>query len=114
MTTEAVYNFAKAVQANEEMAHGLVTAVSQKQGSEAAEALAAYAREQGFAVTSQDAAALQGSAEGTLSDDELDGVAGGLSFQSILDLSFRDIVSGTGKLAGSLIGLENVAEKWRI
>lgn len=106
MTTEAVYNFAKAMQADEKMARGLIAATGQKQGAEAAEAFAAYAREQGFAVTGQDVAALQSNAEGTLSEAELDGVAGGLSFQTIMDLSARDILSGAAGLY--------VAEKWRI
>lgn len=77
MTIEAINDFAKALQADETMARGLAVAIGRKQGEEAAETLAVYAQEQGFAVTRQDVSALQGSAEGSLSDDELDGVAGG-------------------------------------
>src|SRR5690606_3245145 len=99
-----------------------VAAISQKQGGDAAEAFAAYAQGQGFAVTRDDAVELQMAAhareEGNLSDAELDGVAGGLSFSNIVHLSFRDVLSGTVstgvKLGKWYIGQEHVAEKWRI
>lgn len=77
MTIDALNEFAKALQADETMARGLLAAIGQEQGGDAAEAFAVYARKQGFAVTKQDVEAIQGNAEGTLADDELDGVAGG-------------------------------------
>lgn len=105
MTTEALQDFANAVQTDTQTARGLVAAISRKQGEEAADAFAAYAQEQGFAVTPQDAAALQAAdstGERTLSDDELEGVAGGNFFRVALGLVPGMMVT-VGTLAGAAI-----------
>lgn len=105
MTIEAINDFAKAVEANTEIARGLVAAIGRKQGEEAAEALAVYAQEQGFTVTRHDAEKLQAAAstERTLSDDELEGVAGGNFFRVALGL-VPGIMVAAGTLAGAAIG----------
>lgn len=106
MTTEALNDFAKAVQTDETMARGLVAAIGRKQGDEAVEAFAAYAQERGFDVTPQDAVALQAAAsrteEGTLSDDELEGVAGGNFFRVAFGL-VPGLMVTAGTLAGAAI-----------
>lgn len=87
MTTEAINDFAKALQINEEMARGLAAAVGVKRDSEAIKAFAAYACDQGYAVTSDDVEGLLRIAQNgadTLTDEQLDGVAGGISFRNIL------------------------------
>ena len=100
MTTEAIANFAKAVQADEEMARGLAAAVGESRGADATEAFAAYACDHGYAITSGDVEALlvaDQSSGDTLTDEQLDGVSGGISFRDILG-----IVPGTMYAAAML------------
>jgi hypothetical protein len=88
MTKQALADFANTLGCNTQMARGLAAAIGDRQGDEAAEAAAAYARERGFVVTPEDVAALQATAgdeAGSLSDDQLDTVAGGYRWPSELD-----------------------------
>ena len=82
MTIQAMTQFADALRDDQGMACGLAAAIGQKQGGDAAAAFAAYAQEQGFAVTLEDAEALQAAAardsEGALSGEQPDGASGGL------------------------------------
>jgi hypothetical protein len=79
MTIKAMIAFAEAVRNGEEMARGLVAAVGNKQGTAAAEAIAAYAREHGYAVTREEAELFQTAArdtQGALTDEQLDAMVG--------------------------------------
>jgi len=79
MTMNAMNDFAGAVRNDETMARELATAVEDRSNGDAAEAFAAFARQQGFEVTVADVEAVQRSAADgdALSDDELDAASGG-------------------------------------
>jgi hypothetical protein len=86
MTIKAMTDFAAAAKADSEMTRGLLAALGDKQGDAAAEAFAAYAQTRGFAVTREDAQALQHASrqgEGALSDDQLDEIAGGFMLEPL-------------------------------
>lgn len=79
MTKQAMTDFLEAVRTDEATAGGLIEAIGGNQESGAVETFAAFARERGFAVTPQDVEELRAllEQEGTLSETQLDAVAGG-------------------------------------
>jgi hypothetical protein len=89
MSNQAMIQMLEKAMADEGFALGFVTAVGDKQGDAAIEAVAEYGKANGFAVTAQDAAEMQrqfmataDTAEGDLDDADLDNVSGGLSMFS--------------------------------
>ncbi|MCQ0988071.1 Nif11-like leader peptide family RiPP precursor [Jiella marina] len=79
MTMKTLNDFATTVQGDETLARGLANAIGDRQGPEAAEAFAAYARAAGFDVNADEveAASQAAAPQGALWDDQLDAVAGG-------------------------------------
>ncbi|MCQ0988065.1 Nif11-like leader peptide family RiPP precursor [Jiella marina] len=79
MTMNAMNDFVAAVRNDETMAPALATAIEGRSNGDAAEAFAAFARQQDFEVTVADVeAARRPAANGdALSDDELDAASGG-------------------------------------
>lgn len=79
MSEHAFQEFIEAAGEDPALAEGAQKAVGDLQGNEASAALAAYARARGYDVTDEEVATAMaaGVPDGTLSDDQLDGVAGG-------------------------------------
>lgn len=102
--------FVAAAGKDPEAARALVLAVGDKQGEDAIEAVAAFARARGFAVTAEDAAKARRSAIAAcetsrdLMDDELDGVEGGALLETALLVGVLGLgaaaVTGTGAVVG--------------
>ena len=90
MTMQALQGFAEQARSDPAMAAAAARAVDGLQGTAAAEALAGFARERGFAVEAGDLAALE-RGEGELSDGELDAVAGGNGFLDFLGNCVKNI-----------------------
>ena len=85
MTTTAMNAFLNAAAADQDLARGLAAAIGNREGIAACEAVAAYASENGYAVTAADADSARRAlledieTETALSDEQLEGVAGGTS-----------------------------------
>src|SRR5690554_7925898 len=83
MSVQSMHEFLGAAAADPVIAHGLGMAVGGKSGPEAVEAVAAYAAGRGYDVTTADAETVRAQfataiqSEGSLSDADLGGVAGG-------------------------------------
>lgn len=79
MTSNTMHGFVEALRSDEQLARGLSAAVANKPEAETAQAVAAYARQHGFNITTEDAAMLRRSPreDASLTDDQLDTVAGG-------------------------------------
>jgi len=85
MSTEAFKDFAQAVKGDSETTDALARALKGGNAAAASEILSAFVRERGYDVTVEDVRASLSRVrqargrEGDLADDELDGVAGGIS-----------------------------------
>ena len=90
MTIQALQAFAVEAQTDPALASAAERAVSGLDGMKAAETLAAFARERGFAVEASDLAALD-RGEGELSDGELEAVAGGSGFLDFMSRVVKNI-----------------------
>lgn len=77
MSDDALRRFFEAAQQDPALAEGARQALGDRPGDAAA--LAAWARGRGWDVAEADVAAAMAAAEGSLPDDQLDGVAGGSS-----------------------------------
>ncbi|MCQ0988067.1 Nif11-like leader peptide family RiPP precursor [Jiella marina] len=102
MSIQSMKDFANAARADEEMASGLAAAIGERTGRDAEDAILAYARTCGFDVTAQDIEALRRppSADGALSDDELDAVSGAGLFDFLDDAMAFTI----GRLKAGMLG----------
>ena len=78
MSEQAYQAFVAAAAQDPALAEGARQALGGRRDAAASAALAAYARDRGYDVTDHDAAAAMPAApDGALSDDQLEGVAGG-------------------------------------
>lgn len=99
MSVQSMHEFLGAAAADPVVARGLGMAIGGKSGPEAVDAVAAYAAGRGYDVTTADAEAVRAQfaaaiqSEGSLSDTDLGGVAGGAG--APLDELRPDRVIGT-------------------
>jgi len=127
MSMQSMHDFLGAVVADPAVASGLGAALGEKSGTEAVEAVAAYAASRGYDVTPADAETVRAQfaapleADGTLSDDDLSSVAGGSLISFLNGSAFKDLFkqikdlerqNGIGGRTGEVIVEGDLFSKW--